>query len=464
MNPWIERVYNTIQTQDLFDEGDTVVVALSGGADSVTLLHILYNLKDRLCLKGLHAAHLHHGLRGEEADRDEQFVRKLCESYRIPLTVSHVDVSKEADLHKESVEEAGRRLRYDLFNRVADSLDAPVKIAVAHNADDLAETVLFHIMRGSGLTGLRGIPVKRGRIVRPLLEMSSEAVRSFCLQENLTYMTDQTNAQLIYTRNRIRHVLLPEMESIHPGSTANILRLSKIAAEEDDYLQQESDKLIEQARLPFGYDARAFRMASDILTRRALMTLLWRECGVRADRQQADAMLRVVRNGGRFGGLPSRAVISCEQDLLIFQSAFQHQTIPDDTVLVPDQASSFGAITICPRLLNQQEFSEKSKIHKNFLYYCADYDMITGSISVHSKHSKDELLPFEKRHRKPLKKWFNEWKIPTLLRPLIPVIQDESGVVAVPGYAVDQRVAVTPVTKQIIWFHCTTKINEKDGQ
>lgn len=219
---------------------DKVVVGLSGGADSVVLLHMLVKEK-----KSIYACHCNHLLRKEEANRDEDFVVSLCERLKVPLKVVRFDVLEYAKLHKLSTEEAGRILRYQALEKYAEELGA--KIALAHNKNDQAETVLFNLFRGSGTTGLAGIPPVRGNIIRPLLGFSRAEIETICLENNIAYVSDSTNAENDYSRNKIRNLLLPQIENLLGYSPVNnIAKTSSIIYEENMYFEEITQTALEE--------------------------------------------------------------------------------------------------------------------------------------------------------------------------------------------------------------------------
>ena len=189
------------------EQGDRVICAISGGADSVALLWCLYLLREQLDLK-LSAAHLNHGLRGEESDRDEDFVRQLCAGYQIPLTVGRTQVQAQG----RGLEDAARRARYTFL----ESLDPAAKIATAHTADDNAETVLLHLIRGAGLRGLGGIAPARGRVIRPMLGVTRQEVEAFLEHWNLPHVEDSSNGQPDFLRNRVRSRIMPLLRQENP--------------------------------------------------------------------------------------------------------------------------------------------------------------------------------------------------------------------------------------------------------
>ena len=225
--PIIQRVEQDIQTYGIIEQGDRICVGLSGGADSVCLLFLLLDLKQKYGLS-LSAVHVHHGLRGAAADADEAFVRDLCARLDVLLTVCRADVRAEARKRGCSEEEAGRLVRYRAFEEAA----AGGKIATAHHADDNCETILFNILRGTGLTGLTGIPQKSGQVIRPLLHVDRAQIEDYLRDRGESWCTDETNASGAYTRNRIRNELLPWLErEINPGVRMHLRNLAERAEE-----------------------------------------------------------------------------------------------------------------------------------------------------------------------------------------------------------------------------------------
>ena len=188
----INNVLDTITEHNLIEPDDAVFVAFSGGADSVFLLHTLLMLRNKLGYRSITALHLHHGLRGEEADRDEQFVREYCQNHGVSLTVVHADVAALAADERLSLEEAGRRVRYECFAKLREQLNADF-VVTAHTASDQVETVLMRVIRGCGLDGLTGIPCSRDYIRRPLLSCSRQEIETYCQECGVDYVTDETN-------------------------------------------------------------------------------------------------------------------------------------------------------------------------------------------------------------------------------------------------------------------------------
>ncbi len=248
------KVRTFIKEEDLLAAGDRVLVALSGGADSVCLLLVLSELAGEGGWE-IRAMHVHHGLRGQEADRDEDFVRKLCGRLGVPLFVVHRDVAGYAREHGLSAEEAGRILRYQALEEYGKSWeknvispDSQIRIAVAHHQDDNVETILHHLLRGSGLRGLGGILPAQGNRIRPLLCVSRKEIMLFLRERRQDWCEDSTNCSTDYTRNRIRRELLPYMKTyINEGAAENILRSGNMFREIDRYLAGQAEAVWKQA-------------------------------------------------------------------------------------------------------------------------------------------------------------------------------------------------------------------------
>lgn len=245
-------------------QGQRVVCAISGGVDSVALLHGLWSLQE-LWNMTLTAAHFHHGLR-ESADRDEAFVKALCQKLKIPLVIGRGDAAAYARDNGMSVEEAGRHLRYE-FLFAQEGL-----VAVAHHGDDQVETVLLNLLRGTGLRGLCAMPQQQGRLVRPLLEATRAEIEAYAEEQQLAYCTDETNLEDDALRNRLRHHVVPVLKEENPSLVKAVSRMTALLQEDEAILHRQTEALLEEARKNDGYDCRILRASP--LCKRAVRQLL----------------------------------------------------------------------------------------------------------------------------------------------------------------------------------------------
>lgn len=249
----INQVYQTLTRHSMLRAGQKVLIGLSGGPDSITLARTLIHLKEKLGIL-LGAAHLNHCLRGEESLRDEKFVREFAQKNGLDLIVESVDVANLAKQEKRSVEDAGRHARYDFFNKTAKTHNYD-RIALGHNWDDHVEQVLMSLIRGAGPKGLKGIPpVRENRFIRPLINISKTEILAFLKEIGQDFVTDSSNEDTAYLRNRVRHRLIPFLEKeFNPDIKAGLARLSGIISLEDNFLEEvlkhEEDKIV-KSRCP----------------------------------------------------------------------------------------------------------------------------------------------------------------------------------------------------------------------
>ncbi len=248
-----EKVLKTIQRYNMLQDGDKVVIGVSGGPDSMTLLNILNNLKEKLNIN-LYVAHINHMIR-KEADEETEYVKDFCAKINVEFFAKKVKVEEEAKKQKIGTEEAGRNIRYEFFEEVAKKVGAN-KIATAHNSNDNAETVLMNIIRGTSVSGLKGIDkVRDGKFIRPIIECSRDEIEEYCKEQNLNPKYDKTNDENIYTRNKIRNMLIPFLKKeFNPNIIDGINRLSQIATEEEQFINKTVEK--EYERLKIGADNR----------------------------------------------------------------------------------------------------------------------------------------------------------------------------------------------------------------
>ena len=243
-----QNFLDTIKENNLINKGDVIVVGVSGGPDSITLLTCLNKYKDYLDIK-LICAHINHLIR-KDSTEDEQFVENVCEKMGIKCYVKRAEVEKIAKEQKKGTEEVGRKIRYDFFNEVAEKENAN-KIAIAHNMNDNAETMLLNIVRGSGLTGLEGIQAQEyGKYIRPLINCTREDIEEYCTKNNLQPRIDSTNKENIYRRNIIRNKILPEIKELNPNIVQSLSNLSKIVKVQNTHIKNEVENIYNKIGSP----------------------------------------------------------------------------------------------------------------------------------------------------------------------------------------------------------------------
>ena len=288
----ITKVLRTIEDYQMLSPASQVVVGVSGGADSMALLHLLWGHR-RLCpaLK-VTAAHVNHCLRGEESDRDEAHVREYCQKEKIPLDVLKIDVRAEAQSRKLGLEACGRAVRYEFFQRLAGNGGL---IATAHNLSDHVETVLLHLARGAGLRGLCGIPPVRGNIIRPLIGCTRQEIEAYCRDNEIPYVTDSTNLKTEYSRNKIRLQVLPVLKEINPSLEEAVGRMAQGLREDDDYLWAAARGLLSQASLEEGgWSCRVLSQGEKPVRVRAVRLL---QEGSKPEARHLEAIDRIVLAG-----------------------------------------------------------------------------------------------------------------------------------------------------------------------
>ena len=265
-----QSVYEFITKYQLIEDGDKIVLGISGGPDSICMLNILNEiLKRGLIHFEIFVAHVNHGLR-ENAIYDEEFVKEFCENIKVPFFVKHVDVKKIAYSEKRGLEETGRNVRYNFFEEILEKTGSN-KIAIAHNKNDKAETMIMNALRGSGLKGLIGIQAKNGKYIRPLLETKREEIELYLESKNIKARHDESNDDNIYTRNKIRNIVVPYIQKeFNPKLIDTFGRLSDIINEEEEYLQKQTkiaynDVCVQEINLTNNYECNKLNNAEIIV-------------------------------------------------------------------------------------------------------------------------------------------------------------------------------------------------------
>lgn len=452
----LEEVKKVIKRFGMLEKGGKVVAAVSGGCDSSVLLHVLKSLSTEMDFKII-CAHINHNLRGEESKRDEAFVRSLCEKYGIECCVLSANVAEYAKEKGLSTEEAGRKLRYEFFEHCAAKLGENAKIATAHSLSDCAETYIFNSARGASLSGICGIPPVREKIIRPLIEFSREQIEAYANEHGVDYVTDSTNLTDEYTRNRIRHGVIPVMKEINPGFEKAFLRLSKNLAETRDFVDCEAKKLLESAKTEKGFDGNIIAKAHPALKNRAAAMIL-EKFGFACDNERT---LRLAEN---FGKADFKEELSKNEYLVQKNGAVFKEKKNPPAEKIREAEFAFGKIVLSEEktaeieLLSYDEFENSHKINNYVLKDTFDFDKIIGRTVIRSKAEGDRADIHG--GTKTLKKLFIEEKISAEKRNSVAVIADEAGVLWVEGLGAAKRARTTKETVNVAAIKIRHKIND----
>lgn len=425
----LETVKQTIAVYEMLRQGEPVLVALSGGADSVALLRALYELG-----YPVRAFHLNHCLRGAESERDEAFCRALCAQLGVELTVERVDVSAAVQ-QGSGVEETARRIRYARLQEAAEG----AKIATAHTADDNLETVLFHLVRGTGPKGLAGIPPVRGQIIRPLLEVERAQVEAYLAVLGQDYVTDSTNADETYTRNRIRHTVVPALRAIQPSAAQAAARLGNLLRQDEDCLGGLAQECLAQAARPDGaWEIAPLRQAHPAVRARALRRLLAQSGMPLRDvtAQHIFALERLLENVNPSAccALPHGFTAQREYSALQLIHGENQPQRPAVPLSVPsDQLLWDDSVRVSVHVLEKNEVFYKS--FNTFYVDCGTIDFV--SLCVRTRKAGDRIRLTEKGGSRTLKKLLIDRKVPRCKRDGLAVIADKTGVIAVQDIGMD---------------------------
>lgn len=269
-----EKVRKTIREFNLIEKNDSIVVGVSGGPDSMTLLSILLKLKEEFHLK-IYVAHVNHMLR-ENAIKDEEYVKEFCKKNNIENFIKKANISEIAQKEKIGLEEAGRNIRYNFFEEVLKNTKSN-KIAIAHNLNDKAETIIMNTLRGSGVSGLKGIEAKRKKYIRPLIEIERYEIEKYCIENKINPRHDESNDDNTYTRNKIRNIVIPYIKNeFNPNIIKTLNRLSEIIKEEDEYVQSETEKIFKEILLTdeknkIEFDPRKFNEQEKVIQKNLIL-------------------------------------------------------------------------------------------------------------------------------------------------------------------------------------------------
>ena len=409
-----------------------ILLGLSGGADSMLLLHLLLRYRKEKEFPLL-AVHIHHGIRGKSADRDADFCEQACKALGVAFVCKRFDVPSYAKEKRMGIEEAARSLRYSCFDDIIRGRNDVATIALAHNATDNLETVIFHLMRGCGSGGLGGIAPVRDNVIRPLITLTKAQICDALSEAEIDYVSDETNSDTQYTRNYIRHEILPKLYRLSPSPEVSVRRVCRNLINDDDYLNKEAERCFLEIK-----DGKAsIEFLSGLHSAlRARVLLRWAgEYGVALTQRQIECVSTLLLRGGRFsydlcGGycfFADRGFCSiCKRKKMEKSNeAFERLLIPEQTELLPGGAfiiTHNARQIFSPNIYN---FSIKANLSSA---------IIEGELFIRYRREGDSYYYGGMTHK--LKKLFNDKKIPISERDKLPILCDQKGILWVPGFGV----------------------------
>lgn len=480
----LSQVRRTINRYGLLAGGGTVVVGVSGGPDSLCLLHVLNCLRDDYGIE-LHVAHLDHRIRGLESEEDAAFVTRLAEEWGLPATIEARDVPQLARESKLAIEEAARQARYSFLAQVARVVGAK-RIAVGHNADDQTETIVMHWLRGAGLAGLRGMlpltnlgemrleaawpdhPPLDLQLIRPLLETPRAEIEAYCQEHGLKPRFDRSNLDTTYYRNRLRHELIPYLETYNPNIREVLRRSARVISDDYSFLQaqlkriwpavvsSESDEAItfdldRWRALPTSQQRSTLREAIHRL-RRSLRNINW---------------IHIENALSALKAKPAGTQVTLPQGLMLF-IGYRDFTVADEgyvpevdwpLLLVESLPVAVPGVTELPdsdwcleaAIIEREEFGEAYLDNPNPWQAFLDYERVGSELVLRQRRSGDRFQPLGLGGReKSLHTFMIDVKIPRSLRDFVPIVASPRHIVWVAGWRIDERVKITAETERIL--------------
>ena len=443
----LQRTEQYIKEQGLAVPGQKIVIGLSGGADSVCLFHILMDLG-----YSPEAVHVHHGIRGEEADRDERFVRELCGRYHIPFHGYRFDVPAISQKEHLSEEEAGRMVRRKAFLEVSRKCGgAPV--ALAHHCNDRAETFLFHLSRGAGIRGLAAMRPKEGCLIRPLLWAERKEIEQYAQEKGYEYVEDATNASTDYSRNKIRHQVLPVLEEINAKSVAHICSAANKLEAVSAYIDREAEKLCRLSTVMYQDEVQilkfAFCQGDEVLRIPVLQKCMEYLHGslVNITEEHLVKLLGLFEmQTGKEIHLPyGITAVRTYEGVRMFLK--EERTAPQPVEITGEGTYLFGGMTYHVSI---EDWDERKMFPIKNYTKCFDYDKIKGNIFLRTRETGDFLEINKDHQKKSLQDYLVNEKVPKNERDLVMLLCCESHVLWVVGKRISEYYKVTKETKKVL--------------
>lgn len=475
----MQRIFHTIEAYEMIRPGMRVLAAVSGGADSVCLLAALAAFREQMDFS-LYVIHVEHGLRGEESLEDARYVEELCRSFSVPFFLESVDAAAEARKRHLSVEEAGRALRYEAFDRIAGQVGAD-RIAVAHNENDQAETVLWNLVRGSGLQGLGGIRPVRGRIIRPLLFLGRPEIEQILQAQGIAWRTDRTNLTCEYTRNRIRRQLLPQLEQeLNPQAIGHIASAAQRLQEVQEYLNVQCEAIaktcVQRADDGIYLELAGYGQQHALLQKELLkhcISLLrdgagWKDIGsVHLAALERLCCLPCGKSCVLPGGIRAERVERMTADgkagqkqpmVRFWLEERRAEKTGTDIPLRPGTEQQVGALRIQSALLDAARVQPDEILQEKKYTKWLSYDTIKSGVCFRRRRAGDYLVVNEQGGRKKLKNYLIDEKIPQKQRDQLWLLADGSHILWVVGWRISEAAKVHKDTEKVLRIHVEEEI------
>ncbi|MGN1133628.1 MAG: tRNA lysidine(34) synthetase TilS [Oscillospiraceae bacterium] len=433
----LNKVNETIKKYNMLKKSERVLVGLSGGADSVSLL---------LCLKELGysitACHINHQLRGEESLRDEQFCIDLCNSISVPIIVKRIEVKEYAAQHKISLEESGRILRYETFKSLCFD-----KIATAHNLNDCLETTVFNLARGSGLKGICSIPPIRDNIVRPLIECSRQDIEKFLKEKSQSFVTDSTNLQNEYSRNKIRNIVIPLLKEINPNLNETYKKTLANLKTDEDYLDNQAEDLLKISKIDQGYSISELMNAHPAVRNRALAKII-KSRNISYSYDKINSIYDILKTKGKINLSGNYFAVS-ENGIFDIKKIEANKQDTKICIAITDFSKTYRFFekSVSFEILDFNGIF--ANVHKKFANACLDYDKIKGNVYLRNRNFGDRIQLCGRNFTSSVKKLFNA-EIPLEQREKTAMLQDDNGLIYIDNFGCSDNVKVDKNTKHLL--------------
>lgn len=481
------KIDKAVENFNMILQGDTIIVGVSGGSDSICLLDYLLKIKNEKNLKII-VAHINHMLRGKESERDENFVRNFCKGKNLPIEVLKVDVNNESKALGLGIEESGRKIRYDFFKKLAlkeikssknQNLNSEVKIATAHTLSDSVETIILNLAKGTSIDGLCGIPKVREefldkepdseneealkvKIIRPLINLQKCEILNYCKDNNLKFVDDSSNFDDKYTRNKIRLNVIPVLKEINENLESTIARSMSLFKKDSFYLNKIASEQLEKLKIKENqYSLSEFKKLDFAIKSRCVKKIVENfKKEVRLDFKHLNIILDIIEKGEGALMLPGGIYLKIDKNILKisnFEEKFEKEALNFSYQLKKSDIEKQYTLTekelkIIIKVVTKNEYDALLKEDKVKFKNAIDFDKIPNDKKIYLRNRKehDKFSPVNRKVTKSLKKFLNEEKVPPENRAKLAILAFENNVMWVENFGVSEKFKVNENTKRVM--------------